>query len=45
VADEDLRELRRSLSGNVLTPGDREYERARLCFNLMIDRRPTAIAR
>jgi FAD/FMN-containing dehydrogenase len=45
VADEDLRELRRSLSGDVLTPGDREYERARLCFNLMIDRRPTAIAR
>jgi FAD/FMN-containing dehydrogenase len=45
VAPEDLRELRCSLSGNVLTPGDLEYERARLCFNLMIDRRPTAIAR
>jgi FAD/FMN-containing dehydrogenases len=29
----------------VLTADDREYERARLCFNLLIDRRPTAIAR
>ena len=25
--------------------GDREYEGARLCFNLLIDRRPAAIAR
>src|SRR5919109_4434782 len=38
-------ELSDSLSGDVLTEGDREYERARLCFNLLIDRRPTAIAR
>jgi FAD/FMN-containing dehydrogenase len=45
VAGEDLRELRRSLSGDVVTPGDREYGRARLCFNLMIDRRPAAITR
>jgi FAD/FMN-containing dehydrogenase len=29
----------------VLVEGDREYERARLCFNLLIDRRPAAIAR
>jgi FAD/FMN-containing dehydrogenase len=28
-----------------LTRSDREYERARLCFNLLIDRRPVAIAR
>jgi FAD/FMN-containing dehydrogenase len=38
-------ELRESLAGDVLTPSDREYERARLCFNLLIDRRPAAIAR
>jgi FAD/FMN-containing dehydrogenase len=38
-------ELRESLTGDVLEPSDREYERARLCFNLLIDRRPTAIAR
>jgi FAD/FMN-containing dehydrogenase len=40
-----LAELRQSLSGDVLEPADREYERARLCFNLLIDRRPAAIAR
>ncbi|MFL5869349.1 MAG: FAD-binding oxidoreductase, partial [Thermoleophilaceae bacterium] len=40
-----LAELGDSLSGDVLTPSDREYERARLCFNLLIDRRPAAIAR
>ena len=38
-------ELRRSLSGDLLASIDREYERARLCFNLLIDRRPAAIAR
>jgi len=42
---ESLTDLRDSLTGNVLTPADREYERARLCFNLLIDRRPAAIAR
>ena len=35
---ESLAELRASLSGDVLAPSDREYERARLCFNLLIDR-------
>src|SRR6187200_61013 len=42
---ESLAELRDSLSGDVLTVSNREYERARLCFNLLIDRRPAAIAR
>ena len=42
---ESLTELRASLSGDVLAPSDREFERARLCFNLLIDRRPAAIAR
>jgi FAD/FMN-containing dehydrogenase len=42
---EPLDELRDSLTGEVLVEGDREYERARLCFNLLIDRRPAAIAR
>src|SRR3954463_10438089 len=41
----DLEELRGVLTGDVLAPADREYERARLCFNLLVDRRPTAIAR
>jgi FAD/FMN-containing dehydrogenase len=38
-------ELRGSLRGEVLAPGDAEYETARLCFNLLIDRRPAVIAR
>jgi FAD/FMN-containing dehydrogenase len=42
---EGLKDLRASLTGDVLAPSDREYERARLCFNLLIDRRPAAIAR
>jgi FAD/FMN-containing dehydrogenase len=37
--------LREALTGDVLVAGDREYDRARLCFNLLIDRRPAAIAR
>jgi FAD/FMN-containing dehydrogenase len=40
-----LEDLRDSLTGDVLVEGDREYERARLCFNLLIDRRPAAIVR
>src|SRR3954470_14936522 len=40
-----VEELREALRGDVLVEGDREYERARLCFNLLIDRRPVAIAR
>jgi FAD/FMN-containing dehydrogenase len=42
---EPIEELRESLTGDVLEPSDREYERARLSFNLLIDRRPAAIAR
>jgi FAD/FMN-containing dehydrogenase len=40
-----VEEFRDALTGDVLVEGDREYERARLCFNLLIDRRPAAIAR
>jgi len=40
-----MNELRDSLQGDVLVEGDPEYERARLCFNLLIDRRPAVIAR
>jgi FAD/FMN-containing dehydrogenase len=42
---ERIEELRKSLTGDVLTSSDREYDRARLSFNLLIDRRPAAIAR
>jgi FAD/FMN-containing dehydrogenase len=40
-----LDELCDSLTGVVLVEGDPEYDRARLCFNLLIDRRPAVIAR
>ena len=40
-----LSRLQDSISGDVLEPRDSEYERARLCFNLLVDRRPAAIAR
>jgi FAD/FMN-containing dehydrogenase len=40
-----VEELRNSLTGDVLVEGDGEYERARLCFNLLIDRRPAVIVR
>src|SRR3954466_1687763 len=41
----EVEELRDSLNGDVLIDGDREYERARLSFNLLIDRRPAVITR
>jgi FAD/FMN-containing dehydrogenase len=42
---EGFTKLRDSLTGDVLTPADHEYETARLCFNLLVDRRPAVIAR
>ena len=41
----NLTEFGDLLSGQLLRPRDPGYERARLCFNLLIDRRPAAIAR
>ena len=44
-AQVELTELRRSLAGDVLDPSDAGYDDARLCFNLLIERRPAALAR
>jgi FAD/FMN-containing dehydrogenase len=40
-----LPDLRRSLVGPVIEPGDGEYDAARRPFNVLIDRRPAVIAR
>jgi FAD/FMN-containing dehydrogenase len=41
----DFKELRTSLRGSILRPGDEGYEEARRIWNGMIDRRPAVIAR
>jgi FAD/FMN-containing dehydrogenase len=43
--DASVSELRGSVAGAVLTPDDAAYERARVCFNALIDRRPAMIVR
>jgi len=43
--DEGATELRRSLTGAVLTPVDPGYDAARRGFNALVDRRPAVIAR
>ena len=37
--------LRRDVSGEVIAPGDGEYEQARRVYNGMIDKRPAAVVR
>jgi FAD/FMN-containing dehydrogenase len=45
IAQESLGELRASLAGVVLGPDDPEYDAARRCYNALVDRRPSVIAR
>ena len=40
-----VEELRRSLAGSLVLPHDPDYDAARRCFNALVDRRPTVIAR
>jgi FAD/FMN-containing dehydrogenase len=40
-----LDELRLSLAGTVVLPGDDAYDAARRCFNALVDRRPAVIVR
>jgi FAD/FMN-containing dehydrogenase len=44
-AEKSLGDLRRSLAGAVLGPGEVGYEAARRSFNALVDRRPGVIAR
>jgi len=45
ATDDSLSQLRTALAGEVIGPTDPEYDRARVCFNALVDRRPAAIAR
>ncbi len=45
ISDADVRELRARVKGEVITPADTEYDRARAVFYGGIDRRPAVIVR
>src|SRR5687768_2750659 len=45
LAESTIQDLRRQLRGELLRPGDDDYERARKVWNGMIDKRPALIAR
>ena len=45
VNEEWIEQFRRSLRGDLLQPGDPDYDQARTVWNAMIDRRPALIAR
>jgi FAD/FMN-containing dehydrogenase len=45
LAATDTDDLRRSLAGVVIVPGDSDYDAARRCFNALVDRRPSVIVR
>lgn len=45
IPQTSIDELRRKLTGGVITPDDAEYDEARKIWNADIDRRPAAIAK
>jgi len=45
VADESLNELRSSMRGSLLLPGQPGYDEARTLHNAMVDKHPAMIAR
>jgi FAD/FMN-containing dehydrogenase len=45
IDDKEIEQLRVSMRGRLLLPGDPGYDQARVIFNGMFDRRPALIAR
>jgi FAD/FMN-containing dehydrogenase len=45
VTEAKIEEFRKSLRGDLVQPGDSDYDKARTVWNAMIDRRPALIAR
>jgi FAD/FMN-containing dehydrogenase len=45
LSDDTIASFRTSLRGQLITPGDGQYDEARKVYNAMIDRRPGLIAR
>jgi FAD/FMN-containing dehydrogenase len=45
LTSEMIKQIRGAIRGQVIVPGDAEYEQARQIWNAMIDKRPTAIVR
>jgi len=41
----DVRQLQRSVAGEVMLPGDDGYDSSRALWNAMVDRRPTVAVR
>lgn len=45
LTHDDLDALRRQVSGSVVSPDDRDFDRARAVWNAMVDRRPGVVVR
>jgi hypothetical protein len=44
LSDSRVQEFKTALRGQLIVPGDAEYDTARKVFNAMIDRQPALIA-
>ena len=45
ISDEAIQELRNKVRGQVLMPGNEDYEAARVIWNAMVNKQPSVILR